>query len=103
MAFPGESVEQRQGVIPRRVRVVARVLWCQSIKCSYTGAGAGTTCVHVPSSEAVLAEGALSPQARRTSPEGAFSRRARRTSPEEAFELSSEACHTGGPRGPPGS
>jgi hypothetical protein len=27
-------------------------------------------CVQVPSSEAVLAEGALSPRARRTSPEG---------------------------------
>jgi hypothetical protein len=90
MAFLGESVEQRRGVIPRRVKVVARVLWCQSIKCPYTGAGAGTTCMQVPSSEAVLAEGALSPRARRSSPEGAFSPRARRTSPEEAFELSSE-------------
>jgi hypothetical protein len=29
----GESVEQRRGVIPRRVRVVACVLWCQSIEC----------------------------------------------------------------------
>jgi hypothetical protein len=73
MAFPRESVEQHRGVIPSRVRVVVRVLWCQSIKRPYTGAGAGTTCVQVPSSEAVLAEGALSPRARRTSPEGAFS------------------------------
>jgi hypothetical protein len=41
--------------------------------------------VEVPSSEVVLAEGALSPRARRTSPEGALSPRARRTSPEGAF------------------
>jgi hypothetical protein len=61
MAFPRESVEQHRGVMPGRVRVVAHVLWCQSIKCLYMGAGAGTTCVQVPSSEAVLAEGALSP------------------------------------------
>jgi hypothetical protein len=37
------------------------------------GAGAETTCVQVPSSEAVLAEGVLSPQARQTSPKGALS------------------------------
>jgi hypothetical protein len=61
MAFPGESVEQRRGMIPMRVRVVARVLWCQSIKCPYTGAGAGTTCVQVPSSEAYLALGGVYP------------------------------------------
>jgi hypothetical protein len=85
MAFPRESVEQHRGVIPRRVRVAVHVRWCQSIKCPYTGAGAGTTCVQVPSSEAVLAEGALSPRARRTSPEGALSSRARWTSPEGAF------------------
>jgi hypothetical protein len=41
--------------------------------------------VQVPSSEAVLAEGALSPRARQTSPEGAFSPQARRTSSEGAF------------------
>jgi hypothetical protein len=85
MAFPRESVEQHQGVIPRCVRVVARVPWCRSIKCSYTGAGAGTTCVPVPSSEVVLAEGALSPRARRAAPEGALSPRARRIPPEGAF------------------
>jgi hypothetical protein len=84
MAFPWESVEQHRGVIPRRIRVVVRVLWCQSIKCPYTGAGARTTRVQVPSSEAILAEGAFSPRARRTSPEGAFSPRVRRTSPEGA-------------------
>jgi hypothetical protein len=36
MAFPRELVEQRRGVIPRRARVVARVLRCQSIKCPRT-------------------------------------------------------------------
>jgi hypothetical protein len=59
MAFLGESVEQRRGMNPRRVRVMARVLWCQSIKCPYMGAGAGTTCVQVPSSDADLARGGV--------------------------------------------
>jgi hypothetical protein len=54
-------VEQRQDAIPGRVRVVARVLRCQSIKCPYTGAGAWTTCVQVPSSEADLARGGVEP------------------------------------------
>jgi hypothetical protein len=85
MAFPRESVEQHRGVIPGRVRVVARVLQCRSIKCPYTVAGAGATCVQVPSSEGVLAEVALSPRARRTLPEGALSPRARWTSPEGAL------------------
>jgi hypothetical protein len=89
--LPGESVEQRRGVIPRRVRVVARVRWCQSIKFPYTGAGAGATCVQVPSSMAILAEGALSPQARRTSPEGAFGPRARADLARGSVELLSEA------------
>jgi hypothetical protein len=48
------------------------------------GAGAGTTCVRVPSSKAVLAEGVLSPRARWTLLVGAFNPRARRTSPEGA-------------------
>jgi hypothetical protein len=85
MAFPRESVEQHRDVISRRVRVVAHVLWCRSIKCLYTGAGAGTTCVQVPSSEAVLAEGVFSPRARQTSPEGVLGSRARRTLPEGVF------------------
>jgi hypothetical protein len=72
MAFPRDLVEQHRGMIPRRVRVVARVLWCRSIKCPYTGAGAGIMCMQVPSSEAVLAEGVFSPRARRTSPDGAL-------------------------------
>jgi hypothetical protein len=82
MASPRESVEQHRDAIPGRARVVACVLRCQSIKCPYTGARARTTCVQVPSSEAVLAEGALSPRARRTSPEGVLRPRARRTPPK---------------------
>jgi hypothetical protein len=77
VAFPRESVKQQRGV--------AYILGCQSIKCSYTGAGAGTSCMQVPSSEVVLAEGAFSPRARRTLPEGASGSRARRTLPEGAF------------------
>jgi hypothetical protein len=110
MAFPRESVKQHRGVIPRRVRVVARVLRCMSIKCLYTGAGVGTTCVQVPSSEAVLAEGAFIPRARRTSPEGAFIPQARRTPPEGAFSPQARRtslegrppCRPSGPQGPPG-
>jgi hypothetical protein len=41
-------------------------------------------CVQEPSSLAVLAEGTLSPRARRTPLEGAFNPRARQTSPEGA-------------------
>jgi hypothetical protein len=37
MAFPRELVKQRRDTILGRVRVVARVLRCQSIKCMYTG------------------------------------------------------------------
>jgi hypothetical protein len=62
MASPRELVKQRRDAIPERVR---------GIKCPYTGAGAWTMCVQVPLSETVLAEGALSPRARRTSPGGA--------------------------------
>jgi hypothetical protein len=70
MASPRESVEQRRDAIPGRVTVVARVPRCQSIKCPYTGAGAWTKCVQVPSSGTDLVEGALSPRARRTLLEG---------------------------------
>jgi hypothetical protein len=70
MASPRELVKQRRDALPRRVRVVARVLRRQSIKCPYTGAGAWATCMQVPSSETVLAKGALSPRARWTLPRG---------------------------------
>jgi hypothetical protein len=39
--LPRESAEQHRDAIPGRVRVVARVLRCRSIKCPYTRAGAG--------------------------------------------------------------
>jgi hypothetical protein len=83
MAFPRESVEQHQDAIPGRVRVVARVLRCQSIKCPYTGAGAGAMCVHVPSSEAVLAEGGVEPSSKADLARG-------------GVEPSSEACSARG-------
>jgi hypothetical protein len=59
--LPKELVKQRRDKIPGRVRVVARILRCQSIKCPYTGAGAGTTCVQAPSSEADFARGGVEP------------------------------------------
>jgi hypothetical protein len=59
MASPKELVEQHRDVIPRRAKVAACVLQCQSIKCPYTGAGARATCVWVPSSEADPARGGV--------------------------------------------
>jgi hypothetical protein len=56
-------VEQSRDAIPGHVRVVACILRCQSIKCPYMGAGVWAMCVQVPSTEAILAEGALSPRA----------------------------------------
>jgi hypothetical protein len=61
MASPRELVKRCRDAIPGRVRVVARVLRCQGIKCPYTGAGAWTTCVQVPSSEADLTRGGVEP------------------------------------------
>jgi hypothetical protein len=77
-------VEQRRDAIPGRAKVSACVLWCQGIKCPYTGVGAwaivraGTLERDSPSrggaepsSEADLALGVgLSPRAKRTPPEG---------------------------------
>jgi hypothetical protein len=48
----------------------------------------GTMCMQVPSSEAVLAEGALSPRARRVLLVGASNPRARRTPPEGSSAVS---------------
>jgi hypothetical protein len=59
MASPRELVEQRRDAIPERAKVAACVLWCQGIKCPYTGAGARATCVRVSSSEADLARGGV--------------------------------------------
>jgi hypothetical protein len=84
MAIPGESVEQRRGVIPRRVRSVARTCRCQSIKWLSRGSGCRGDGPVGASSEVNFARGVFSPRARRTSPEGALSPRARRTSPEGA-------------------
>jgi hypothetical protein len=61
MAFPRELVKQRRDAIPGHVRVVARVLRCQSIKWPHKGAGTWTTCMQVPSSEADLARGGVEP------------------------------------------
>jgi hypothetical protein len=84
MAFPRESMEQHRGVIPRCVKVVARVLWCRSIKCPYTGQERGRRACSCPRVRRSSPEGALGPRARRTLPEGAFNPQARRTSPEGA-------------------
>jgi hypothetical protein len=59
MAFPRESVEQRRDVIPRRVRVVARVLWCQSIKLPVHVSRSGDDVRQVPSSEVDPARGGV--------------------------------------------
>jgi hypothetical protein len=59
MASPRELVEQCRDTIPGRDRVATCVLWCQSIKCPYTGAGAWATCVQVPSSETDPARGGV--------------------------------------------
>jgi hypothetical protein len=60
MVLPGELVEQRRGVIPRRVRVVAQACKRQSIKWLRRVRRRGGD-VRV-----------RAPRARRTSPEGAF-------------------------------
>jgi hypothetical protein len=70
MAFPRELVKQRRDAIPGRVRVVARVLRCQSIKCPYTGAGTWMTCVQVPSSDVDLAQGGVEPSSEAGSARG---------------------------------
>jgi hypothetical protein len=61
MASPRELVEQCRDAIPGRTRVVVCVLRCQSIKCSYAGAGARATCVQGPLSEADFARGGIQP------------------------------------------
>jgi hypothetical protein len=77
-----------------------------------TGVGAWATCVQMPSSKTVLAEGALSPRARRTLPEGwGWALERGGTRPGERLTLERggpysrgvPVCRPGGPRGPPGS
>jgi hypothetical protein len=59
MAFPGEPVEQRRGVIPRRVRVMAQ--------------SCGVRALNAHAREREWGRRACGgPRARRTSPEGAF-------------------------------
>jgi hypothetical protein len=82
MASPRESVEQRRGVIPRRVRVVAR--------------SCGVRALNVRAREQERGRRARrGPRARRTPPEGAFSPRARRTWPEGAFRCAALAGRGG--------
>jgi hypothetical protein len=71
MAFPRELVKQRRDAIPGRVRGVARVLRCQSIKFLYGGRSVDDVCAGVlerggrrrggvePSSEADLTRGSV--------------------------------------------
>jgi hypothetical protein len=61
MASSRELVGQRRDAIPGRAKVAACVLWCQGIKCPYTGAGAWATFVQGPSSEADSAQGGVQP------------------------------------------
>jgi hypothetical protein len=77
---PRELAEQRQGVIPGRVRVVGAALWRQSIKCQHARVGTGA-CGN-PRARRTSPKGCVSPRARRTSLEGGVSPRARRTLPE---------------------
>jgi hypothetical protein len=81
--WPRELVEQRRGVIPKRVGVVAQSCRCQSIKwLGRASRRGGDVCVGSPRARQTSLERTLSPRARRTLPEGMLSPRARRTSPE---------------------
>jgi hypothetical protein len=95
MAFPRESVKQHRDAIPGRVRVVARVLLCQSIKCPYTGAGAWTTCVQVPSSEAVC-RGGVEPSGKADPARGSAEASSEADSTRGCVQPSSEADLTRG-------
>jgi hypothetical protein len=64
MASPSELVEQCRDAIPGRAKVAVCVLWCQGIKCPYTGAGARATCVRVSSSEADPARVGVEPSSK---------------------------------------
>jgi hypothetical protein len=91
MASPRELVKQRRDAIPGRVRVVARVLRRQSIKCPYTGAGAWTTCVQVPSSEADPARGGVEPSSEADPARGSVEPSSEADPARGAVEPSSEA------------
>jgi hypothetical protein len=85
MAFPRESVEQRRGVIPRRVRVVVRSCGVRASNAHAREQERGRRALESPRARRTSPEGASSPRARRTPPKGVFSPRARRTPPEGAF------------------
>jgi hypothetical protein len=61
MALPGESAEQRRGVIPRRVRGMVRTYRCQSIKWLGRGSRCGSDVPVGASSEADLTRGGAQP------------------------------------------
>jgi hypothetical protein len=127
--LPRELAKQRRGVIPRRVRVVARPCCVRALNArtrvrEQVRARTRKRRAWVPSSGADLARGGarpsseadlvreagLGPRARRTPLEGVQGSRARRTSGEgastpRARRTSPEGrqlCCLGGPRGPPG-
>jgi hypothetical protein len=70
MVFPREWVEQRRGVIPRRVGVVAQSYGARELNARTCEQERGRRVRGDPRVRRI------SPRARRTSPEGAFSRAA---------------------------
>jgi hypothetical protein len=84
MAFPWESAEQRRGVIPRRVRVVARSCGVRALNAHVREQERWRRAREGPRVRRTSPEGVSSPRARRTPPEGASNPRARRTLPEGA-------------------
>jgi hypothetical protein len=82
MVLPRESVEQRRGVIPRHVRVVAQTCGVRALNVSDMRAGAGVTCAR-----GALERGGPRPRGRSALERGGPRPRGR----------------SGGLRGPPGS
>jgi hypothetical protein len=78
-------VEQRRGVILRRVRVVVRSCGVRALNARAREQEWGRRVREGPRARRTSPEGAFSPRARRIPPEGTFSPRARRTPPEGAF------------------
>jgi hypothetical protein len=69
-------VEQRRGVIPMRVRVVAQSCGVRALNARACEQERGRRACEGPRATWTPPEGAFSPRARRTSPEGAFRRAA---------------------------
>jgi hypothetical protein len=61
MVPPREWAEQRRGVIPRRVRVVAQFCGARALNARMREQEQGVTCVQGPSGEADLARGGVQP------------------------------------------